>query len=206
MASVKVHHNVQVGGRVFKLRTRKPFIGTLAESQMTATIPQMRNVAWETRDLLIDKALAGSAQGRPTVLTRGDFPRSKAKGRRAPRQPYPFDRDRRLRLQEDYVDWKVREGYDPRPLLARGDYFRAIVVFESRTKKGVTFEVRLKRGRSKRTGIPFSVLWRWLEFGNSRTKPRPHWRPAARIVAQIVKRIPENARVQAVRDALRSIQ
>jgi len=206
MASVKVLHSVQVGGRSFKVRSRKPFLTTLAESQVQATIPQMRNIAYETRDLLIDKALAGDPQGRPRILARGDFPIARTRGRRLPRGPFPFDRDRRLKLDPDYVDWKVRKGYDPRPLLARGDYFRAIMVFESRTKKGATFEVRLKRGRSTRTRIPFSVLWRWLEFGNSVTKPRPHWRPTARIVAQALKRMPEDIRAQALRDALRSIK
>jgi len=203
MASVKVHHSVKVGGRVYKLRTRKPFMTTLVESEIRATIPQMRNVAWETRDLLIDKALAGTAQGRQKVLSRGDFPRSKAPGGRKQRRPFPFDRDSNLRLQPDYVDWKVRNGYDPRPLLASGGYLRNLDVFESRTKQGVTYAVRLRRGRSIRTGIPYSILWRWLEFGNSTTKPRPHWRPTARIVKRLVKRIPDDARAQAVRDALR---
>ncbi len=206
MPQVKVEHSVKVGGKTFKLRTVKPFMTHLVKAEITATIPQLRNLAYESRDLLYEKLLAGTTEGYPPVLRRTNFPKSKAKGPKGRRTPFPFDRTQPL--DEEYLERKVSEGHDPRKIMATGTYLNAIQVVEGRKKTGPYWYVRLQRGTHRPSGLPYKVLWRLLEYGSAarNVKPRPHWGPTFQLVRKKFARLRPDIRAQALRDAIRSIR
>lgn len=87
-------------------------------------------------------------------------------------------------LRPRYKEYKRKKGLDPRILIATGRYLQKIVVIPTKHGAGVGMargtHPRLpgsKRGR----GISYDKLADYLEWGTSKMKPRPHWRP---IIAQ----------------------
>jgi hypothetical protein len=205
MPPKKSTHKVKVGNRNFTLRSKDLFIPKFVENIVSATQPQMRVLAEETRDLLIDKIMAGNPRGYPPKVSRASLPKSRLPGVRTERKPFPFDRT--APLTEDYLKRKVKEGKDPRILIATGRYLEHIVLERQETKDGVFWRVYIQKGRT-RTRITFNLLARILEFGSAsrNIKPRPHWRPTARLMRDAVKRVPDNVRAQALRETLREIK
>lgn len=205
MPSIKTTHKVRVGNRNFTLRTQDLFIPRFVEKTVEVTYPQMRVLAEETRDLLIDKIMAGNTRGYSPVVSRASLPKSRLPGVRTERKPFPFDRT--APLSPDYLERKVREGKDPRILIATGRYLEHIVVERQETRDGVKWRVFIQKGKTK-TEITFNMLARILEFGSAsrNIKPRAHWRPTARIMGDKMKRVPKDIRAQALRETLRELK
>ena len=155
MQSVKTVHKVRVGNRNYTLRSKDLFIPKFVGNIAKATQPQMRVIAEETRDLIIDKIMAGRTRGHSKVVSRASLPKSRLPGVRADKRPFPFDRT--APLQEDYLERKVREGKDPRALIATGAYLEHIVIERQKTKEGVFWRVFIKKGKTK-TEITFNFL------------------------------------------------
>lgn len=205
MPQTRTTHKVRVGNRNFSLRTKDLFIPRFVEEIVSATHPQMRVMAEETRDLLIDKIMAGNTHGYRVKVARTSLPKSRLPGVRSERKPFPFDRT--APLTEKYLKRKVREGKDPRILIATGRYLEHIILERQETKNGVFWRVYIQKGKTK-TEITFNMLARILEFGSAsrNIKSRPHWRPTARIIGDRMKRVPDNIRAQALRETLRKLK
>jgi hypothetical protein len=79
------------------------------------------------------------------------------------------------RLNAQYLQWKIRMGYDRRILIRTGDYLDAITVVKQKNGARVQIEA------SARTlnNIPMILLAQWLEYGTRKMPPRPHWRPTS---------------------------
>jgi len=207
MASVRVIHSVKVGERTYNVKEVKPFLTMLVQSEIEATSPQLHVLAHEARDLLFDKILAGNPRGHPLVFKRMKLPKRVSKGL-VPKGRLPFPFDARYPLDKDYLDRKVGEGNDPRPLIATGAYLRGIKV--QRVKQGTltAWHVRMKRGIHKPSGMPYNRFARLMEYGSAAhgLPPRSHWRQAWKIVKEKHSKLRETIRAQALREALRKIK
>jgi hypothetical protein len=209
---VKKEHSVRVGGRWFRLRSQKPFAPKLAEEEVVATIPQIRNLAWASQALLVEKLLAGNPKGFPPVIQEGDLTnvRKDVKGLE-PRRPFG-GKWKHPKLNEEYLFRKVSEGKDPRPLIATGLYIKNIVARERKLKKGTTWTVLPRNIIHRPSGVRLPVLAGWLEFGTPFSNPgekmpaRPHWRPVALVVRRRFKRLPKDIRAAALRKVLRELR
>jgi len=204
----KLEHTVKVGGRTFKLRSNKPFFPALNEEEVRATIPQFRQLAYGSATLLVEKILAGDRQGFPATISIRD-----AKGLKpgyrglGPRRPFQH-----VSLNEEYLERKVAEGLDPRPLIATGFYIGHIEVQERKRKGARFWVVTPARVKHRPSGVWLRVLAGWLEFGTPESSPggrmpaRPHWRPTALVVRRKWERLPKDIRVEALKETLRKMR
>lgn len=85
-------------------------------------------------------------------------------------------------LQRDYYLSKLRNGLDPRILIATGEYLDKITYerVEDDTS-GVVFRCGMAPGIHGSSGLQLAALQRMLEEGTSRMPARPHWHPMATI-------------------------
>ena len=210
MAKVRVVSSVQVGGRRLPVKRVHHFAPVLARSMVEATAVQLRVVAEEAKELLIDKVMAGApARGtqarveRPTrTAGRGDIP---AAERRAFRHEP---------LSERAVARKRRHELDGRRLIETGHYIENIEVKRGvQAGSGVNYIIRPRpirhRGFDPDSGsITLKQLARTLEFGSARHNipARPHWGPVIRATIRRVQRLPANVRAEALRRALRGLR
>jgi len=206
--TVKPKHTVKVGGKWFTLRKQQPFFPEFAQAEMEATDPQVHHLAMGSAVLLVEKLLAGNPRGFPTVIRIGDLPKLPKRYRgTVDRKPF-----RHRKLNEEYLEWKVHKGYDPRPLIATGFYIRNIEVVSRKRKTARFWKVQVPNIIHEPSGEPLRTLVGWLEYGtaSSETHPgipaRPHWRPTALIVRRQWARLPNNIRVEALKKTLRKLQ
>lgn len=184
--AVRTTAHVQVGGKRIPIKAVHGFIPILMDAMLEATAVQLRVIAEESRELLIDRIFAGAPQpttGAHAPNLSAERPArirpARIRTRRGPFQP-PL-----AELAEDYANRKAREGADGRILLALGDYVKGIEVFRGEQKEGgVYYMVRPAAREHEPTGVLLSKLARWLEGGTSRMPPRPHWAPVLRQVKQ----------------------
>lgn len=208
MANVRVVRTVRIAGRVTPVK-KVPSLGPLIlRSTVEATTTQLRVMAEESRELILDRIFAATPTPpgeivleRPPVLRRPDIPtRARASLEYAP-------------LTRKHVLKKKRTGADGRFMIELGDYIRGIEVYRGeQSASGVYFMVRPAdrehRGADPTSGtIRLVMLARVLEFGSAthNIPPRPHWGPAlADIIAMFQARRP-SIRAEALRAALRRI-
>jgi hypothetical protein len=79
------------------------------------------------------------------------------------------------RLNEQYLQWKIRMGYDRRILIRTGDYLDAITV----VRQGRGARVDIDTSARTMNNIPMTLLAKWLEYGTRKMPARPHWRPTS---------------------------
>jgi len=198
-------HTVKVGGKSYRLRTNKAFFPSVYPETIKATGPQMRNLAFGSYTLLVEKVLAGSAQGLPTRLRLQQMPfyDSRTRGLDS-RSPFRFPP-----LREDYVERKAAAGLDPRPLIATGFYLENIQVTEEDSDEGTLYSVYVPDIEHPDAKVPLPVLVGWLEYGTAGPHgmpPRPHWRPTVLAVRRRWQRLPKDIRADALRKALRTLR
>lgn len=198
-------HTVKVGRRKYALRSNKAFFPEYVRATVQATGPQMRNLAYGSYTLLVDKVLAGDPQGYPLRL-------------RVNQLPY-YDADLRgfkdrmaLKLQaldDNYLAQKVRERKDPRPLIATAFYLTHIQVYEEETVNGAVYGVYVPDIIHTPSGLPLPTIVGWLEYGtsgNTGMHERPHWRPVALIVRRMWGKLPTGIKIVALKAALRKLR
>lgn len=208
--AVRTTFRVQIGNKVVPLKRVPSFMPILMDSQMVASAVQLRVIAEESRELLIDRIFAAAPQAttgshRPQLSAeRPDRLRpAKIKTRRGPFDP-PL-----AELAEDYANRKAREGADGRILLALGDYVEGIEVFRGEQKEGgVYYMVRPEQREHEPTGVLLSKLARWLEGGTSRMEARPHWAPALRQIKKHLndRKVRRDVRAGALRLAIQKMR
>lgn len=211
MAKVRVVRTVKVGGRAVAVKrvpnlapilARKTRTGPeMARSMVEATTVQIRILAQEARELIIDKLFAAAPQA-PAQAT-VSRPQQEAPGRLAgDRRPY-----RHVRLTDKHVQKKARDGEDGRKLIATGDYVAGIEVFRGEQASGVYYIVRPEAREHVPSGMTLSLLARVHEYGSARHKipPRPHWGPAIRAVIAAMPARVARVRAEALRRTLRRI-
>jgi hypothetical protein len=198
---VSLKHSVKVKGKTYRLRTNKSFFPVYQEETIRATGPQMRNLAFGSYNLLVEKILAGDDDGLPKRIQISDLPfyDSRFKGI-AKRKPFSFPP-----LNPDYVDRKAIEDLDPRPLIATGFYVENIQVTEEESPEGILYSVYVPDIKHP-SGVTLPTLVGWLEYGTQNMPARPHWRPVALIVRQRWERLPKNIEVEALRKALKRLK
>jgi len=170
----------------------------LYEELLDATLVQLRVVAEETRELVIDKLYGGAVAppgskvvARPRRLRRSRIPSSE-------RRPY-----KHKKLAKRTVLKKVAAEEDGRRLIATGEYTYGIEVFKGQKQGQPYYTVRPKPGNHSGRKIPHRVLAAMHEFGTSTMPKRPHWAPALRIAKRVLKNQSADVRAVALRKALR---
>jgi hypothetical protein len=201
MARVRATRYVQVGGKTLPLKRVKGVMQMLPNVTMEATAVQMRVAAEETRELLIDKILAGSPAA-PATATAQRPPRiSRSKVPTSDRKPFSL-----APLSPAYVKEKARRGEDGRTLVATGDYIAGIQVKKADLPgAGVAWGIGLEPRAHEPSGLPLVVLANILERGSAAANvpARPHWRPTRRIVLRSLRRGARDIQAEALRLLLR---
>lgn len=175
------------------------FFAVLPEYLLVATAVQLRVLAQEGRELILDKLYAGRArrpgQRRvdrpPRTAQRADIPVSA-------RRPY-----RHRALADGTVQRKARSEEDGRPLIATGAYTYGIEVFRGTRKGMVYYIVRPKPSVHVDARMSHRMLAAIQEYGTSTIPPRPHWGPVLRIIQQELRRLGPDVLAEALRRAIR---
>ena len=170
----------------------------VVEETMRATLTQMRVLAEESRELIIDKLMAAKPQrpgkiavDRPERLRRRNMPT-------VDRRPF-----RHRALAASTVRGKASAEEDGRKLIATGAYIEGIEVFKGMKNGKAYYTVRPKPGMHPDAGVTHRVLAAFHEFGTSTMPARPHWRPVLRIVKRELRRMGREARAVGLREAIR---
>jgi hypothetical protein len=202
VAKVRRVSYVQVGGQRVPVKKVMSIAPVLARATAEATATQLRVLAEETRELILDKLFAGPGRA---VVQRPLKIRPAPPG--ANRTPF-----RHRALSERHARKKERKGLDGRKLIETGNYLENIEVFRGEQQSGVYFMLRPKRakhvGEDPSSGeISFATLARVHEFGSARhgIPARPHWGPAIRAALRRFRQLPAEVRAAALRAALREI-
>jgi hypothetical protein len=163
-----------------------------------ATAVQLRVIAEESREMVLDKLYAARPQPpgaavlpRPPQERRPDIPS-------AERRPF-----RHAPLAPRTVDRKADAGQDGRKLIATGEYTYGIEVFKGTAGGETYYTVRPKPGMHPEAGVTHRVLAAFHEFGTSKMSKRPHWGPVLAAVKAIVATRRKKIRAEALRKALR---
>lgn len=170
----------------------------LFKQLLDATLVQLRIVAEESRELVIDKLYAGRA--RPPGQRRVDRPK------RLRRSDIPTVDRRRFRhtaLADSTVQDKAKREQDGRPLIAGGEYTYGIEVRKGQRQGVATYTVRPKPGKHPDSNLTHRILAAMLEFGTRNMPKRPHWAPVNRIVRRILREQGPEVRAFALRSAIR---
>ncbi len=184
----------------------KPIIAsfhfTLIDETVKASVVQMRVLAEESRELILDKAFAGPvAPGaearvtRPPRLRRPDIPTVQ-------RRAYMGMR----KLAPSTVQKKIAAEQDGRKLIAEGDYMYGIEVFKGERAGEVYYTIRPKPGPHPSAGVAHRVLAAWLEYGTKKMPKRPHWSPVRKIVLAVLREQGADVRAVALRTAIRKVR
>ena len=91
-------------------------------------------------------------------------------------------------LKDEYLDSKIKKGYDPRTLIRTREYLESISwgVTQGRVWAGIPAQ-KIHQG----SGLPVRVLARIHEFGTATIPPRPLWRP---LLSKYIQQKPEFGR------------
>lgn len=176
MARVKLTRKVKIRGRNVQLRRQVQLASLVKATAIEASRDQLRILAQETRELILDRIYAARPQppavevvDRPRVLQRQDLPF-------AARRPY-----KHTPLAQSTVESKAREGNDGRPLIETGALTEAIEVFEGEQSGVKYYLVRVRPGQHRGSvTVDYNKLMRIHEFGSraAGVPARPVWRPA----------------------------
>jgi len=198
MARVVATRYIQVGGKRTPVKRIKGVMQLLPRAVMEATAVQLRVSAEETRELVIDKILAGSGRRRAPRPDRI----SKSKIETSDRKPFKLKP-----LSPNYARGKELRNEDGRILVATGDYIAGIEVRKANIPgSGVVYGVGLENRNHVPSGIPLAKLAKILERGSAAAKipPRPHWAPTRRIVLRKLKESAIDIQADALRRLLRA--
>ena len=202
-AVTRVRAVAKPGGGWERVKQVPTLCPLLPRAAVAGTAVQLRVVAEEARELLLDRIFAARPQApgervvdRPPVARRPDVPV-------AARRPFDF-----TPLSRRHVRYKHREGQDGRILLATGDYVDGIEVFRGNQRVGgVYYMVRPANRTHEPSGLTLKQLARLMELGSARRKipARPHWGPTTRDVLRRFDRHTDTVRAQVLRTSLRQI-
>ena len=210
MAKVNVVRTVRIGGRSMAVKRVPNFATVLHKAHLDATVTQLRVIAEETREMIIDKLMAAEPQAPGTIIVPRPRRKRRAGGELADRTPYDHEP-----LKDWYAKKKARLELDGRKLIASGDYIRGIEVFKGKQASGVYYMVRPEDrlhvpvpGLSGTKPIMLKRLARVLEFGSAKHKvpPRPHWRPVLRAIMGRFRFLRRTIRAEALRLALKRLR
>lgn len=175
---------------------------TLIDAALEAGAVQLRVLAEESRELILDKTFAGPvAPGakarvtRPLRLRRPEIPTVQ-------RRAYMGMR----KLAPRTVKKKIAAEQDGRKLIADGDYMYGIEVFKGTRKGEVYYTIRPKPGPHPSAGVTHRVLAAWLEYGTKKMPKRPHWGPVRKIVLAVLREQGTEVHAVALRTALRKVR
>ena len=189
-----------VGGR----EIIESFNVRLYKQLANATMMQLRVIAEESRELILDKVYAGPvARGHPGTpeVERPPVLRRKRIGR-VDRRPF-----RHRALAASTVRKKAAAEQDGRKLIAEGDYTYGIEVIRGKRRgKTAYYTVRPKPGLHPRAGVTHRILAAWLEFGTKNMPPRKHWAPVLRIVKRMLRQTVPGVRAVALRTTIRQVR
>jgi len=200
MARIKTSEGVEVVTRTGPDGRERitSFHADLYKQLEGATATQLRVLAEESRELILDKLYNGTSRPpgrrrvpRPERMRRPEIPTSE-------RRPY-----RHKALAESTVQDKARAELDGRRLIATGEYTYGIEVFRGKRAGSVYYIVRPKPGQHSRAGVTHRVLAAFHEFGTSQIPARPHWRPVLRVVRDELRNRRDEVRAVALRTAIR---
>lgn len=247
MAGVNITRRVTINGRSYAIKSVDNFFTIHAVSFMEATVNHLRVLAFKGRDLLVDKLLSYPTPEEKVLFRKEDFRKDSDKKEEPPEVSTTdeFSRDQNkkrlellpsrkykikleyikpfpmIKLKKYYLKRKVREGLDPRIMLATGDYAAGIVVRKVKTRKtGVYYKVATAKRRHRPSGLPLSKLAKIHEFGvanmtlpigstrtNSFSFPaRPHWRPTFRLLVKVAKETEPEIHVEAIKRSLEKLR
>ena len=177
------------------------FHARLYEQLAEAGLVQIRVLAEESREMILDKLYEGNVRPpgqasvpRPPRMRRSDIPTSERK---------PF----KLRaLADTTVKKKAAAGRDGRRLIESGEYTYGIEVFRG-TKNGVPYYiVRPKPGKHSEAGVTHRVLAAFHELGTRTTPKRPHWGPVLRVMKRTLMERGPDVKAAALRAAVRGVK
>ena len=210
---ISTHYRVREAGRRgggtrwVRVRTVPRLAPVMRTAQVTASAIQLRVMAEEARELLIDRLMAASPQppGRRhkepmPALRRSEMPFSE-------RTPYDHEP-----LSEAWVKRKAREEMDGRKLIATGDYIEGIEVVKGQQRGGgVYYMVRPENRKHEPSGIALSLIARIHEYGTDEgvvphIPARPHWRPAVHTIIRRFEQQRPTVRAVVLREALRDLE
>jgi hypothetical protein len=216
MARVRVVGSVTVQGSTVTLPVKRVYsLGPVIQRAMVdATAVQLRVLAEETREYIIDRIYAGPPFRSP--------PGGRMLVRRPPklRAPEMHGEERRpfrhVALSERTREKKANPDreLDARKLIGKGDYTYGIEVKRGEQREsGVNYIVRpaprQHKGADPRSGrITSRMLARVLEFGSRRHNipARPHWGPALRAAIRRFRESAPGIRAEALRRTLREMR
>lgn len=174
------------------------FHAVLYRKLREATLTQIRVIAEESREIILDKLFAAPpARGmqaravRPRRLRRQEI-------RGVDRRPY-----RHTALAKRTVEKKKASREDGRKLIATAAYAYGIEVFKGTRGGEPYYTVRPKPGKHPERGVTHRVLAGMHEFGTTKMPKRPHWGPALRMVRQVLQAQGPEVRAKALREAIR---
>lgn len=206
MAKVRVVRTIRMGSQRVAVKKVPSLANVVVRSTVEATTTQIRVLAEESRELLLDRLFAGVPQ--PPGRVKVARPR-----RVVPSMPGAARIAFRHRLlTRRTVARKVSLALDGRKLIETGNYARGIEVFRGQQESGVYYMVRVAdrphKGFDPSSGpIRLGVLARLHEFGSARLRipARPHWRPTVRDVMARFRELKRTIRAAGLREALREI-
>jgi len=214
MARVRITSQVRVGEKLLPVKKVPNLAPILAQkhrgapevmrSTVEATAVQLRVLAEESRELIIDRLFAAKPQAPAKAVVRRP-PRKRPTMRTAPRAPFKKHRA----LTQKWIERKAEDGLDGRKLIATGDYVRGIEVKKAtQAGGGVYYYVRPADRKHRPSGIPLTKLARVHEFGSRKhkIKPRKHWGPAVNDIRAALPGHAADIRADALRRILRSIR
>ena len=177
------------------------FHAKLYEELHAASLVQLRVIAEEARELILDRLYNATPQRpgerrirRPNALRRPEI-------MFAERRPAPL-----ARLADRTVQDKVSAKQDGRKLIRTGDYTYGIEVRKGQRGNVVYYTIRPKPGKHADSELTHRVLAAMLEFGTSKMPKRPHWNPALLKTKQVLAEQGAYVRAVALRQAIRAVR
>jgi len=204
---VQATRYIQVGSKRVPVKQVRGFMQMVIRGTLEAAAEQSRVLAEETRELIIDKLLAGAPEPPGTNRTVDKPPRQGSIRVDIPteeRNPY-----KQVPLSPRTVRNKMRRGEDARKLLATGDYINGIEVRKfTMPKIGVMWGVGMEDRNHVPSGLPLLTIATILERGSAAANvpPRPHWRVAWRNLKRRIREKGLEARAEGLRRALRAVR
>jgi hypothetical protein len=177
------------------------FIIKLVEATVEASLTQIRVLAEESRELILDRLYNQTPQAP------GEARIERPRPLRRPRIKFTDRRPASLRrLADSTVYEKNRLKQDGRKLIATGEYTYGIEVFKGMKKGQPYYTVRPKPGLHPSRNITHRVLAALHEFGTSNMPKRPHWGPVLRKLQKVLKDEGRQVRAVALRQAMRAVR
>jgi len=203
MARVRVVRYVRQGSRMVPVKRVTALAPLLRRAAIEASATQLRVVAEEGRELLLDRLFAADPQAPAQIIANRPPKERRPEIPGAVRGPFSH-----RPLTQAWVSRKAREGLDGRKLIATGDYMEGIEVFRGvQQESGVYYMVRPARRKHRPSGLTLRRIARIHEFGSATIgiPARPHWGPVTRDVIRRARQLGPTVRAVALRRALRQV-